>query len=87
MTNLHPTNLQMTNLCTTSIYEMVLFRNLTKICTDENKAIYNSLRAICYIPELAASVTSSPSLLLTPYLFKGFGVASSEYGGFLPSNT
>ena len=38
VTNVHPAYLQMTNLC---IEEMVLFRNLTKIGTDEFKAIYS----------------------------------------------
>ena len=36
VTNLRPANLQMTNL---HIDEMVLFCNLTKIGTDENKVI------------------------------------------------
>ena len=39
MTNLHPAYLQMMNL---HIDEMVLFRNLMKIGTDKNKAIYSS---------------------------------------------
>ena len=39
VTNLHPDNLQMTNL---RIDEVVLFCILTKIGTDENKAIYST---------------------------------------------
>lgn len=40
-----------------------------------------------YLPEDAPSVIFSPSSLLCPYLFRGFGFASSLYGGEVPSNT
>ena len=40
MTNLCSGNPEMTNLRTD---EIVFFRNLTKIGTDENKAIYSSM--------------------------------------------
>ena len=39
VTNLRSGNVEMTNLCTD---EMAFFRSLTKIGTDENKAIYSS---------------------------------------------
>ena len=38
VTNLRFGNVEMTNLCTD---EIVFFRNLTKIDTDENKEIYS----------------------------------------------